>query len=73
MTALGASGFDVVALGSAIVDLLVPVPPQTVAEAGLEAGTMTLIDQAEAERLWGHFGAGGQVVAGGSAANTAVG
>jgi len=34
---------------------------------------MTLIDEAEAERLWGHFGAGGQVVAGGSAANTAVG
>jgi len=70
---LTASGFDVVALGSAIVDLLVPVSPQTVAEAGLEAGTMTLIDESEAERLWGHFGAGGQVVAGGSAANTAVG
>ena len=62
-----------VALGSAIVDLLVPVPPQTVADAGLEAGTMTLVDEAEAERLWGHFGSGGQVVAGGSAANTAVG
>ncbi|MHB1855564.1 MAG: adenosine kinase [Acidimicrobiales bacterium] len=73
MTALRASGFDVVALGSAIVDLLVPVSPQTVADAGLEPGTMTLIDEAEAERLWGHFGAGGQVVAGGSAANTAVG
>ncbi|HVA42302.1 MAG TPA: adenosine kinase [Acidimicrobiales bacterium] len=73
MTALSASGFDVVALGSAIVDLLVPVPPQTVAEAGLEAGTMTLIDATEAERLWGHFGTAGQVVAGGSAANTAVG
>ena len=67
--------FDVVAVGSAIVDLLVPVGPEVVRAAGLEPGTMTLVDGEEAKRLWSHFLPGGdeQVVAGGSAANTAVG
>jgi sugar/nucleoside kinase (ribokinase family) len=67
--------FDVVAVGSAIVDLLVPVASEVVRSAGLEPGTMTLVDEAEAGRLWSHLLPGGdqKVVAGGSAANTAVG
>jgi len=70
-----AVSFDVVAVGSAIVDLLVPVTPEVVRAAGLEPGTMTLVDEEEAGRLWGHLVPGGdqKVVAGGSAANTAVG
>lgn len=90
MSDAGFDGFDVVAVGSAIVDLLVRVGAADVAAAGLEPGTMTLIDAPEADRLWGHFGSGPggeddtgggdggrgaevSVVAGGSAANTAVG
>ena len=67
--------FDVVAVGSAIVDLLVPVAPVMVRAAGLEPGTMTLVDADEAGRLWSHLDPGGgeALVAGGSAANTAVG
>ena len=68
----GGSGLDVVALGSAIVDLLALVDPPTLAATGLVPGTMTLIDADEAERLWS-VADGGALVAGGSAANTCVG
>jgi sugar/nucleoside kinase (ribokinase family) len=67
----GGAGFDVVALGSAIVDRLGLVDPPTLAATGLVPGTMTLIDGEEAERLWSV--AGGALVAGGSAANTCAG
>lgn len=75
MPADPALSFDVVAVGSAIVDLLVPVDPEVVRAAGLEPGTMTLVDREEEVRLWSHFLPGGdqRIVAGGSAANTAVG
>lgn len=65
-------GYDVVVLGSALVDLLVRSDAAAVEAAGLEPGTMTLVDGEEADRLWAEVG-GGTVVAGGSAANTAVG
>ena len=68
----GRRAYDVVAVGSAIVDLLALVDHPTLSGTGLEPGTMTLIDQAEAERLWGLVD-GGTLVAGGSAANTTVG
>ena len=62
---------DIVAVGSAIVDHLVMVDHRTLASTGLEPGTMTLIDAEEADRL--HRAVSGRLVAGGSAANTAVG
>ena len=64
--------FDVVAIGSAIVDLLALVDDATLAATGLEPGTMTLVDEDEADRLWA-MAEGKALVAGGSAANTCAG
>lgn len=64
--------FDVVGLGSAIVDLIATVDHAVLRATGLTPGTMTLVDAEEAERLWEHT-AGAAVVAGGSAANTCAG
>lgn len=63
---------DVATVGNALVDVLAPVDEALVAELGLAKGTMTLVDLHEAERL---YGAAQPIVevAGGSAANTAVG
>ena len=61
-----------VALGSALVDLLALVDEETLAATGLVPGTMTLIDDEEVERLW-LVAEGGALVAGGSAANTCAG
>ena len=72
MTALPDDRTAVVAVGSAIVDLLALVDDQTLAATGLEPGTMTLIDRDEADRLWS-LAEGGTLMAGGSAANTCVG
>ncbi|HZU71420.1 MAG TPA: adenosine kinase [Acidimicrobiales bacterium] len=63
--------FDVVAVGSALVDKVVKVEDHELAATGLPRATMTLIDADEAARLW-DVGQGLHV-AGGSAANTAVG
>ncbi|HZT65345.1 MAG TPA: adenosine kinase [Acidimicrobiales bacterium] len=64
--------YDVVAVGHAIVDVVVAVEAEELAATGLTPGTMTLIGEEEAERLYA-AGAAGREVAGGSAANTAVG
>ncbi len=63
---------DVLCLGHAIVDRLAHVPPEAVADRGLEVGSMTLVDGDRAVSVatladeW-------QQVSGGSAANTAAG
>ncbi len=63
---------DIAVVGSALVDVLAPVDDDLVTELGLVKGTTALVDLAEAERL---YAAAQPIVevAGGSAANTAVG
>lgn len=66
------SAFDIATIGNALVDVLAPVDEDMVTELGLVKGTTALVDLAEAERL---YAAAQPIVevAGGSAANTAVG
>jgi sugar/nucleoside kinase (ribokinase family) len=64
--------FDVVALGNAIVDVLANADDGQLAELKLAKGTMSLIDTATAERLYGLMGPGKES-SGGSAANTIAG
>jgi sugar/nucleoside kinase (ribokinase family) len=63
---------DVVAIGHAIVDVLVTVDDDFVARQGLAKGSMSLVDADTAARLHELIGPG-TAVSGGSAANTAVG
>ncbi|HUJ65816.1 MAG TPA: adenosine kinase [Acidimicrobiales bacterium] len=62
---------EVVAVGHAIVDVLAPSPDSLVASLGLEKGTMTLIDDGDAERIYADLGPATEA-SGGSAANTAA-
>ncbi|HWC38780.1 MAG TPA: adenosine kinase [Acidimicrobiales bacterium] len=66
------SAFDVLAVGNALVDVLAPVDDDLVAELGQVKGMASLVDLSEAERL---YAAAQPIVevAGGAAANTAVG
>jgi sugar/nucleoside kinase (ribokinase family) len=61
--------FHVTAVGNAIVDVLAQADDALLARHDLKKGAMTLIDAAEAERLYGVMGPGREV-SGGSAANT---
>jgi sugar/nucleoside kinase (ribokinase family) len=63
---------EVVTVGHAIVDLLVPTEDRVVAELGLAKGTMTLVDDETSERITAALGPT-TAVSGGSAANTAAG
>jgi sugar/nucleoside kinase (ribokinase family) len=63
---------DVVALGSAIVDVLAHADDAFVTDRGLVKGTMALIDEAEAEALYAALGPAVEV-SGGAAANTVAG
>lgn len=65
-------GTDVVAVGSAIVDILVEVDDAALARLGVEPGTMTLVDAAMSESLLRSLQPAARV-SGGSAANTVVG
>ncbi len=64
--------FDVVAVGSALVDVLAPAEERQLADLGLVKGSMRLVDLEEAERLYSVMGPAIEV-SGGSAGNTAVG
>ncbi len=64
--------YDVVALGNAIVDVIAPASDAFLDDQGLTKGSMRLIDEAEAERLYGLMAAGRES-SGGSAANTVAG
>lgn len=64
--------FDVVAVGNAIVDILLQTPDSFLATHGVAKNAMTLIDEARADELTGHF-KGATIAAGGSAANTVTG
>ena len=63
---------DVLAIGNAIVDVIADADDAFLAEQGLDKGSMRLIDEAEAERLYGLMGPGREA-SGGSAGNTAAG
>ena len=64
--------FDVTAIGNAIVDVLARADDALLVAHKLQKGAMSLIDAADAERLYGIMGPGREV-SGGSAANTAAG
>lgn len=64
--------FDVTAIGNAIVDVLAQADDALLVAHKLQKGAMSLIDAADAERLYGIMGPGREV-SGGSAANTAAG
>lgn len=66
---MAAHRFDVTAVGNAIVDVLAQADESLLAAHRLKKGAMTLIDAADAERLYGVMGPGREV-SGGSAANT---
>ena len=63
---------DVLAIGNAIVDVIADADDAFLAQQQLDKGSMRLIDEAEAERLYGLMGAGREL-SGGSAGNTATG
>ena len=64
--------YDVLCIGNAIVDVIADADDAFLAAQGLDKGSMRLIDEAEAVRLYGLMGPGREV-SGGSAGNTAAG
>ena len=66
------TALDVLAIGNAIVDVISQTDDGFLERHGLAKGAMTLIDEAQAARLYGETGAGIEM-SGGSAANTAAG
>jgi sugar/nucleoside kinase (ribokinase family) len=63
---------EVVTVGHAIVDVLAPSEDALVAGFGLDKGTMNLVDDGQAEKIYASLGPATEV-SGGSAANTAAG
>lgn len=63
---------DVLAIGNAIVDVIADADDQFLGAQGLDKGSMRLIDEGEAVRLYSEMKAGREV-SGGSAGNTAAG
>ena len=63
---------DVLAIGNAIVDVIADSDDRFLEEQGLAKGSMRLIDEVEAERLYRAMGPGREL-SGGSAGNTAAG
>ena len=64
--------FDVLGLGNAIVDVIARADDDLLSRENLHKGSMTLIDEARADHLYGAMGPA-TVISGGSAANTIVG
>jgi sugar/nucleoside kinase (ribokinase family) len=64
--------YDVVGIGNAIVDVLVQADERFLADHGLTKGTMALVNEQQAERLYASVGPGLET-SGGSAANTLAG
>jgi adenosine kinase len=65
------SSYDIVGLGNAIVDVIAPSDDDFLIAHGLHKGTMRLIDEPTAEKLYGAMGQT-TIVSGGSAANTVI-
>jgi sugar/nucleoside kinase (ribokinase family) len=66
------TGYDVTAIGNAIVDVLARADDAFLSEQRLAKGAMSLIDEEAAERLYSVMGPGIEI-SGGSAANTVAG
>jgi sugar/nucleoside kinase (ribokinase family) len=66
------SGFDVLCIGNAIVDVIARVDEGFVRRHGLVKGSMNLIDETRAEELYADMGQAIEI-SGGSAGNTAAG
>jgi len=66
------AAFDVVAIGSALVDVLTDATDEDLHRSDMVKGSMALVDLARAAMLYGAMGPAIEV-SGGSAANTAVG
>ncbi|MBC8050516.1 MAG: adenosine kinase, partial [Chitinophagales bacterium] len=64
--------FDVVGIGSAIVDVIARCDDAFLAANGMDKGSMRLIDAGEAEALYAKMGAGVET-SGGSVSNTCAG
>ena len=64
--------YDVLCIGNAIVDVLADASDAFLSNQGLAKGSMRLIDEAEAVRLYEAMGPGREI-SGGSAGNTAAG
>jgi len=69
---MAGSPLDIVGIGNAIVDVIAHADEAFLGAEGLVKGTMTLIDEARGESLYGRMGAGVES-SGGSAANTIAG
>jgi sugar/nucleoside kinase (ribokinase family) len=68
----GGGEIDVIGIGNALVDVLTQATDEFISGARLVKGTMHLVDEADASRLYGSMGPGVEI-SGGSAANTVVG
>ena len=64
--------YDVLCIGNAIVDVIADTDDAFLSKQGLHKGSMRLIDEAEAVRLYDAMGPGREI-SGGSAGNTAAG
>ncbi|WP_343342804.1 adenosine kinase [Sphingomicrobium sp. XHP0239] len=64
--------FDIVAMGDAIVDVIAPCDPSFLTENHLPAGSMQLLDPAQADALYAKMGVA-EEHSGGSAANSMAG
>jgi sugar/nucleoside kinase (ribokinase family) len=64
--------YDVLCIGNAIVDVIADTDDAFLSKQGLHKGSMRLIDEAEAVRLYSAMGPGREI-SGGSAGNTAAG
>ncbi|MFL6757096.1 MAG: adenosine kinase [Sphingomicrobium sp.] len=64
--------YDVLCIGNAIVDVIADADDAFLSKQNLHKGSMRLIDEAEAVRLYDAMGAGREI-SGGSAGNTAAG
>jgi sugar/nucleoside kinase (ribokinase family) len=64
--------FDVLCIGNAVVDVIADADDAFLSKQGLDKGSMRLIDEAEAVRLYEAMGAAREI-SGGSAGNTAAG
>ena len=72
MRPMSAPTFDILGLGNAIVDVIAPSDDDFLVAHGLHKGSMQLIDEATAEKLYAAMGQT-TIVSGGSAANTIIG
>jgi sugar/nucleoside kinase (ribokinase family) len=69
---VAANSLDVVGIGNAIVDVIASAEDAFLTEYGISKGTMTLIDEARAEKIYAAMGST-IVTSGGSAGNTVAG